>query len=347
MTRNILTLLLVVFTLTASAQSKQLKKLFNKGKYKQSITLAERELKAQPDNDALQLLLGKAYSRFYEFEKAIPVLQKVESSTTADIETKEMAKAYLGRCYYAQGDEEKGLEILKACLQNKKVRAVSKFANKELLYTQTESYYKNWEVKEGKYIRFHFQDINAMDDVEAYMANQERIAQRMFDFFKFTLGKKIDFFVWKNGMDAYKRLGNSLGLSSAAYAVVNVHYKSEKEYELCHMLCRRIVKPKQRSMLISEGLGVYFEQMDKNLFKAARNVIPKEHFFVTELWEQPTRYAKDISYPVGAAFIEHLVNTGGKKKLKELLYKQTIRNGELVYEDWERKVSTFNALLLK
>lgn len=347
MTRNILTFLLVVITITASAQSKQLKKLYNKGKHKQAIALAEHELKTQPDNIALQFLFAKACSDHYDFEKAIPVFQKLESNSAVNAETKEMAKAYLGRCYYATGQEEKGLDILKACMQNKAARSAAKFANKELIFTQTESYYKNWEVKESKHIRFHFQDISVVENVEEYMQKQEQTAQRMCDFFKFVPGKKIDFFVWKSEGDAYKHLGESLAWSDAGYAIVNVLYNAKKEYELCHMLCRRIAKPKQTSMLISEGLGVYFEQMDKNLFKAARYLIPKDHFLVTELWEKPTQYTKDLSYPVGAALIEHLVNTGGKKKLLKLLSKQTIKHGKVVYEDWDRKISTFNALLMR
>eukprot|EP01029_Cantina_marsupialis_P001298 TRINITY_DN1107_c0_g4_i1.p1 TRINITY_DN1107_c0_g4~~TRINITY_DN1107_c0_g4_i1.p1 ORF type:complete len:348 (+),score=-8.41 TRINITY_DN1107_c0_g4_i1:649-1692(+) len=347
MNRNILTFLLIALGFTVSAQSKQVKKLYSKKKYKQAIALAKSELSSQGEHSGLQLILGRAYADYYEFEKAISLLKKVENSATADKETKAMAKAYIGKCYFAQGDQEQGIAILKECAQGKESRAASKFASKELLLTQTESFYKNWTMKESQHIRFHFQDESILEDVDAFMNKQELIAQRMFDFFKLDFGKKVDFFVWKNEMDAYRYLGESLALSYPDFAIVNTHYKKIREYELCHMICRRVAKPEQRSMLISEGLGVYFEQMDKNLFKEARNAIPKDHFFVTELWEQPTKYAKGLSYPVGAALIEHLVNTGGKKKLIQLLHKQSIEHGMEVYSDFDRKLTTFNALLLK
>ena len=159
--------------------------------------------------------------------------------------------------------------------------------------------------------------------------------------------KLICLFVWADRSEAFRKFDRQLGFSNADLGIVNVYYAENNENELCHMISNSSLHPKFTSMIIKEGLGFYIDQNDKNLLQLARNRVANDKFSFLELWEEPLRYERDLSYPVGAAFIEFILNKGGKKKLKEFLKNQTIKNGKEVYPDFLKWVKVFEGMLLR
>jgi len=52
-----------------------------------------------------------------------------------------------------------------------------------------------------------------------------------------------------------------------------------------------------------------------------------------------------LSYPIGGAFIDFLINKEGKAKMMMFLEDQTIENAEQVYPDFKNLVKVFEAML--
>ncbi|MUP37477.1 tetratricopeptide repeat protein [Labilibaculum euxinus] len=347
MNRILVTLLLIIFHISSMSQNKELKKLFSKGKYDQVIEKAYSMLQGNAVDPDLNSILGRAYTDSKQFTIAVPYLEKTIASATVSSDVKEISKAYLAKCYFINGEEQRAVKLLKECQNDRKSKEAANYADKYLNLFQTGIYYKAWEVVESENIRFHFQDKNKLENVGAFMARNDLNYKRITE----TLGaepiKKVDFFVWSDRNEAFRKFNRPLGFSNSDLRIVNVLYNAPNDYELCHMLCQMAVQTKFRTMLIKEGLGMYFDQMDQNLLRIARLRVPKDKFSLLQLWEEPTKYERDLSYPVGAAFIEFLINKGGKQKLKEFLKIQTIKHAVEVYPEFHKWVKTFEAMLMR
>lgn len=346
MNRLFVIILLIVFHFTSFGQNKELKKLYSKGKYDQVIDKAQILLKADSTNTDVISLLGRAHVSLKQYQEAVPYLKETINSEIVSVETKALSKAYLAKCLFVNDEKSKAVSLLKECQNGRESKDAVRYANKYLRLFQTDIYYKAWEVKETDNIRFHFQDKRKLNNSDLYMNMAQLTIERHIQLFNYSPIKKIDLFVWTDINEAFRKFNRQLGFSNSDLCTVNVLYNQKNEFELCHMLTQNVLKPRFKSMLIKEGLGMYIHEMDKNLFQIAKKNVPAE-FRLLELWEHPTRYERDLSYPVGAAFIEFLINKGGTKKLKQFLRLQTIENAEKVYPDFDKWVKIFEAMLLK
>ncbi|WP_321306659.1 hypothetical protein [Marinifilum fragile] len=347
MNKILLALILVLMQFGSMSQNKELKKLYSKGKYDQLIEKAQTLLVENDSDPVLNSILGRAYTNSKQFTKAIPYLEKSMLSESASEEIKALSKAYLAKCYFVTGEKQKAITYLKECQNDRVSKEASRYGYRYLNLFQTGVYYQTWEVVESEKIRFHFQDRQKSQNADAYMERLKVNYNRMASFYGIDSPKKVDVFVWHDRNEAFRKLDQPLGFYNSDLCIVNVWDQQEDDYELCHMLSQMVLKPKYKSMLLDKGLAVYFDTMDKNLFAIARKRVPKEEFSLLELWEDPTKYERNLSYPVGAAFIEFLLNKGGKNKLKKLLENQTIKNGREVYPDFEKLVKTYEAMLLR
>lgn len=329
------------------SQNKELKRLFSKGKYDQVIDKVQALLQVNATDPDLNSILGRALTDSKQFAKAIPYLENSIASLTVSSEMKAVSKAYLAKCYFINNEEQRAVTMLKECQNGRESKFANNYAHKYLSLFQTGIYYKAWETIETDNIRFHFQDKKKLKNAEEYMARINLNFKRITKTLNIEPTKKVDFFVWSDRNEAFRKLDHPLGFSNSDLYIVNVWQNQTRDYELCHMLCHLASQSKFKTMLINEGLGMYFDEMDQNLLKLARLKVPKDKFSLLELWEEPTKYKRNLSYPVGAAFIELLLNKGGKKKLKEFLKIQTIKHAKEVYPDFHQLVNNFEGMLFQ
>lgn len=347
MNKFLLALILVLFQFSSIGQNKELKKMYSKGRYNQLIEKAQNLLAENDSDPGLNSILGRAYTDSKQFTKAIPYLEKSMLSENASEEIKSLSKAYLAKCYFVVGEKQKAVAFLKECQNGRTSKEATRYAHRYLNLFQTGVYYQAWEVVESEKIRFHFQDKQKLQNAEAYMERMNTNYNRIAKFYEVEPSKKVDVFVWHDRHEALRKFNRTIGFSNSDLCILNVWDQQEDDYELCHMMTQMVLRPKFKSILLDKGLGVYFDTLDKNLFAIARARIPKEKFSLLELWEEPTRYERNLGYPVGAAFIEFLLNKKGKDKLKEFLEIQTIKNGKEVYQDFHQLVKDFEAMLMR
>ncbi|WP_372750905.1 tetratricopeptide repeat protein [Labilibaculum sp.] len=329
------------------SQNKGLRKLFSKGKYDQAIELGQTMLSENPSDAELNSILGRSYTNSKQFQKAIPYLENSIASESATNEIKAISNAYLAKCYFVSGEEQRAVTLLQKIKNERVSKEASNYAQRYLSLFQKGIYYKAWEQIESENIRFHFQDKNTLKNPDEYMSNMERNYVRIVDWMGVKPGKKVDLFVWTDIDEAYRKFSRSLPFSNSELCTVNVLVGEPREYELVHMLCKLALQPKYKTMLISEGLGMYFNQMEESSMLKARSIVPKDKFSLLELWEKPTEYERNLSYPIGAAFIEFLINKGGKNKLQEFLKDQSSKHAEEVYPEFNKWVKTFEGMLMQ
>ena len=343
--RSILLLSILLLSLSVKSQHKDLNKLFAKGKFEQIIEKGMPKLQTSPDDAVLNMLVGRAHIAIGDYEMAIPFLKKAYNNEAAHLSVKSWSLAELGTAYYHTGQTKLGVESLKKAMEMKATRNCSRFAHRQLMRFQENDYFQKWDIQETEHIRFHFQDESIIEDLENYKNKHEEAYQNINKFFKANLSKKIDLFVWKDREEAYNLFERRLGFANSGRKIINAWYKQTKGHEICHILCDVAIKPTKKTKLINEGICVYFDQTVRNKINEARKVLPKGEFYLLELWETPTRYERDLSYPIGAAFIDFLIRKEGKAKIKALLKDQTIENAKMIYPDLIELVKVFEAML--
>jgi tetratricopeptide (TPR) repeat protein len=343
--KYILLIIFLSFSLLLSAQHKDLSKLYLKGKFEKAIEKGMLKLEQSPDDAILNMIVGRANVAIGKYKTAIPLLKKVLVDKSAHPSVKSWSLAELGTSYYHTGQINMGVENLKKAREMKATRNCTRFAHNQLMRFQENKFFQKWNIHETKHLRFHFQDESIIENVENYIKQHEEAYLNINKFFKTDLPKKIDFFVWKDREEAYDLFGRPLGFANSERKIINAWYKQTKGHEICHILCDIAIQPKKKSKLINEGICVFFDQTSRNKMDQAREVLPKKEFHLLELWESPTHYERDLSYPMGGAFIDFLIHKGGKDKLKKLLKNQTIENAEKIYPDFKDLVKTFEAML--
>ena len=343
--RHICLILLMLVGLSLSAQMKDLGRLFAKGKYEKVIEKGSAILGKDSENPEVNSILGRSYVALNKYDESIVYLKK----GLKPIEKKTFVKAWsladLGIAYYHTGKIDKAVACLKEAIKMKATRNCTRSAHNRLMRFQENKFFQKWNKRETEHIRFHFQDESAIEDIEEYIAQHEKAYLTINRFFKADLSKKIDLFVWKDREEAYDMFGRPLGFANSKGKIINAWYKQTKGHEICHILCDAAIKPKTKTKLINEGICVYFDQSIRNKMDAARKVTPNGEFHLLELWESPTRYERGLSYPIGGAFIDFLINKEGKAKLMKFLKDQSIENAEEVYPDFKDLVKTFEAML--
>jgi len=291
------------------------------------------------------MLIGRAYVAMSQYQTAIPYLQKSAKADGLDMLVKAWSLAELGKAFYHMGQSEKGIVNLKKAIEMRASRNCSRFAHNCLMRFQENDYYQKWDVRESEHLRFHFQDITAIENIEYYIKQHEDVYQAVNRFFKVDLSKKIDLFVWKDRDEAYNILGRSLCFANSHMKIINIWYQQTKGHEICHILCDVAIQPKKKTLLINEGICTYFDPTSYNKMDEARKFLPKGEFHLIELWESPTHYKRDLSYPIGGAFIDFLIHKEGKEKFLLLLRDQTIENAEKIYPNFKNLINVFEAML--
>lgn len=343
--KHILLVFFLSLSFTLSAQVKDLGKLFFKGKYEKVIIKGTALLEKDTENPEVNSIVGRAYMALDKYETAIPFLQEGLNPISEKPFIKAWSMAELGKAYYLTGQSEMGIVNLKHVIKMGATRNCTRFAKNCLVAFQENTYFQNWEVYETENLRFHFQDVSVIESIGKYANQHEKAYKSINAFFKVKLAKKIDFFVWKDREEAISVFGRPLGFANSKLEMINAWYKQTKGHEICHILCDEALYPNKKSLLINEGIAVYFDQTFRNKMDQARKVLPKGEFHLLELWESPTHYERDLSYPMGAAFIDFLINKEGIGKIKELLKNQTIENAKVIYPDFMELVKTFEAML--
>jgi tetratricopeptide (TPR) repeat protein len=343
--RSILLISILLLSLSAKSQYKDLNKLYEKGKFEQIIEQGMPKLQTSPDDAVLNMLVGRGHIALRNYNVAIPFLKKAYNNEASHLSVKSWSLAELGVAYYHTGQTKLGVESLRKAMEMKATRNCNRFANKQLLRFQENIFFQKWNVQETEHIRFHFQDESVIENLENYKNKHEEAYLNINKFFKANLSKQIDLFVWKDREEAYDLFERKLGFANSDRKIINAWYKQTKGHEICHILCDVAIKSTKKTMLINEGICVYFDQTVRNKLDEARRVLPKGEFYLLELWESPTRYDRGLSYPIGAAFIDFLIRKEGKVKIKELLKDQTIENAKMIYPDLKELVKVFEAMV--
>ena len=106
-------------------------------------------------------------------------------------------------------------------------------------------------------------------------------------------------------------------------------------HELVHVLSYYAVPaPRVRTRLINEGVAVNFDLSGQDRLAAARAAARETGSLrLTDLWEKADTVPENILYPVAAAWVERLLEHGGRDSFLALLRNQSLSSARRIYGD--------------
>jgi tetratricopeptide (TPR) repeat protein len=323
--------------------TERLAKLYLTGQLDAVVAQGKQELAAHPEQPIVSLIVGRAYADKQQFEQAVPYLTRSLTDARTPTDEKAWSKAYLGHCYYGLQQYPEARKALEEVVAQAATKNVTSYATQRLPLARAAELATKWETLETKHFRFRFQNPKSINSLQAYAAMHEQAYETNNRFFQATVPRKIDFFVWQDGLEASKVLGQELGFTQPYMVTIHVLPNQTYGHEITHMLTQYGLQPTQKTKLINEGVAVCFDQTNRNRLQAARQQIsgPTD---VWKMWEQPDLFPSKQVYAVGGALLEYLLAHASEAEVKQILRNQTPQMGRQLFSrqvaDFERELTT-------
>jgi len=335
-------------TVPAAAQSQpstdELGKLYVSGQLDAAIALGQQALQAPGEQPAVNMFVGRAYADKQQFQTAIPYLTKSLASASSSADVKAWSEAYLGTCYYALQEYPKAKQSFEQVVAAAATKNVTAYAAKRLGMLRAQEMAGNWKLLETAHFRFHVQAPENLGVApEAYVAAHEQAFETENRFFRATLPRKIDYYVWDERAPASQVLSQNLGFTVPEFLTIHVLKNQTKGHETAHMLVAYGLHPAQQSRLINEGIAVCFDQTTRNRMQLARQATGGTAD-IWKMWAQPQSYSDEQLYPIGGALLEYLLAHGSEADVKQLLQVQTPELGRQLFS---KQIAAFEKELAK
>lgn len=300
--------------------------------YNQVIEKANRLLDTEPNKIELNLVLGRSYTNKGEFKKAIPFLIYTINKDTTNSWQKAWAYAEIGRCYFMEQKYEESKKAIAGCLSTNATKKATKYAYGQSLLYGFDKFYDNWKIVETDHFRFHFQNTNNTD-IEKFVSLKEEAYKRINNFFKSTLPKKIDFFVWESGEDARNLLKTNLGFAKPEFCIIHSLYQQTIGHEMTHVISNFTSVLLTKTRFINEGTAVCFDQTNRDNMRLVKewNKTNNSKISIKECWISGESYPDDLLYPLSGLFVNKIIEKFGKEKFLEFFKNQTYENASTVF----------------
>lgn len=313
--------------------------LYNSRDFKTVIDKAKMLLVNEPDNIDLNLMAGRSYADLGDFKNAFPYLDLVVEKDATKSWQKAWAYGYLGTCYFMLQDYNKSESSLNECIKlNATQNATNNSYGQTLLFGFNE-FYKTWKIVETDNFRFHFQNMNAAE-IEKYVSEREVAYEKINAFFKSTLPKKIDFYVWESREDAMRILNANLGFAKPDFCIVHMYYQQTIGHEMTHVISNFTTEFTSKTGLINEGTAVCFDQTNQNKERIVKDWLKAndKKISIGEIWTNWQIYPEELTYPLSGLFVKELIDNFGQEKFIEFFGNQTYEYAKIVFGDKLDKV---------
>lgn len=350
--KQFFTSVLILISVIAFGQNSQIDdlwKLYNSHEYRLAIEKAKILLKNEQNNIDLNLVIGRSLADIGEFKKAIVFLEFVATNDNPNTWRKAWAQSYLGTCYFMSQDYKKSESSLKECINLNATKNSTYNAYGQTLLFGFNDFFKTWKIIETDNFRFHFQNMSDME-IEIFVAKREKAFNEINIFFKSTLPKKIDFYVWESREDAKRIIRADLGFAKPNVCIVHSYFQQTTGHEMTHVISNYSTKVINKTGLINEGTAVCFDQNNKNKEKIVKDWLKTNDIkiAINEIWANFRAYPDTLTYPLSGLFVKELIDNFGREKFIEFFGNQTYENAKLIFgekldsviKDFENKINT-------
>jgi len=199
--------------------------------------------------------------------------------------------------------------------------------------------YADWVVRDSPHFEFRFSPAISDLDYDAYAAAHETAYAFIAAWCGADEVRPIRYFVWDSREDAKEASRDrhtcipTPGFNRATVSLVHVRRDQTVGHETAHILSLRTLKPVRINGLVSEGLAVFLDMTKRDRMVTARAALRShdEPITVDALWRDWSAFPDTVSYPVAGAFVQMLVEKGGRDSFLELFRDQTPVRARAIY----------------
>jgi hypothetical protein len=203
-----------------------------------------------------------------------------------------------------------------------------------------------WSTVETEHFRFQFPP-QTHASPSTFSQQLEQAYTELRSTFPGTPPGKINFYVWNSSEDAEGLLGRPLGFANPKRMLIHATADQTRGHELTHVLVHYTAAPEVTTRFISEGTAVAFDLTGRDRLGIARTTLAQAQVRpggIARIWTTGESAPDALLYPVAGAFVQRLVERGGRDRFLRLLKRQTFEHAREVYgADLDRIIADFDS----
>lgn len=352
--RVILALLILLPALAAAVDQESLTRLnrvYRAVGQEAATALAESLLAVSPGDPYVLHTLGRMAVDRWDFDAARPLLQAAADADTNGTWLAAWSHASLALCDWNRGDPDAARTEWEAARDLRATRNVTNQSVLHLVSLYPHELFTGWTVLETGHFTFLFSPKLTGFDPDAFAARHEAAFARIAHWFGWEPDGPIRMIVWTGDEEAGAYGIPSLGFSLAQVSLIHARADQTVGHEMTHVISLRALRPARIAGLLGEGIAVYHDGRRGDRLKRARVAwvgrpaeAPRPS--IRELWSDWSLASEKWGYPLAGAFVEMLVEKGGRDRFLELFRDQTLERAEAIYgADFDAWVRDFEASL--
>lgn len=331
-----LSLLLIAPASAQDSPNQDLNDLYGQGQKERVLELAWERLASSPDDRELNLLVGRCLVDLGRAHEGKPYLQRVVDDKQADWRHA-WAQFYLGTIAVQDGDDDTARVLWTEVRDAKLTQNVARSAAGSLRGFALDEAFADWRSLRTEHCVFVFSPAHADRDLQEFADAHEKAWQHLTSFFGGMPPWSVRYVVWDSVEEARNLAGiQSLGFARPEACLVHCRWDQTLGHELTHVVSYQVLKPTARTGLINEGLAVCFDLSGRDRLVTAQQAAGAAGLTAIDLpawWEQPPTGQDACFYPVAGAWVQTLLDRGGKEALLALCREQSLANAQVIYGD--------------
>jgi hypothetical protein len=314
----------------------ELNRLYGRGRLEDAAAYADSLLAVSPGDPYVLHTLGRMAADRWDFDAARPLLQAAADADTNGTWLAAWSLATLALCDWNAGDPAAARARWETVRDLRATRNVTRQAELYLAGLFPDERFADWPVVESGHFVFRFSPRLTGLDPDAFATRHEAAFARIAHWFGWEPDGPIRMIVWTGDEEADAHGIPPLGFSRAQVSLIHARADQTVGHEMTHVISLRALRPIRIAGLLGEGIAVYHDGRRGDRLKRARvawvgrpAAAPRPS--IRELWNDWSLASEKWSYPLAGAFVEMLIEKGGRDRFLELFRDQTLERAEAIY----------------
>lgn len=338
----LVTLLLAASALAQHGSADVLWELYGQGRFEEVIAQGKALINTGQGTAQVNLAVGRSLADTGSFAEAIVFLEGAVEGDRDHTWVYAWAQVYLGSCHWKQGDDQRARRAWIIARDVAATRNATRSAVGNLHAFGLAERFDSWSRFTSDHFRFLFSDRLVDLDRAAFARQHEDAYGRISKWFGGGPTESVLFVVWAEQTEADEAGMPPLGFAKPELNLVHCLVQQTVGHEMTHVISYNALAPTVRTGLVNEGTAVHFDQTHRDRMETARGAVAAAEgvpvVTVAALWQDWSLLPADVSYPLAGAWIEILIEKGGKERFLEFFADQGLEHARQVYgsdlEDW-------------